>query len=98
LLKISKYIIRLKILIKLNLEVKMIKYYKFCSIFQKGHLIICPTPIGNLRDISVRQYETLQNADILACEDTRRTGMLIKMINEKNILNIDQEIIIDEEV
>ena len=51
----------------------------------KGQLIICPTPIGNIKDISIRQYESLLNADIIACEDTRVTGKLFKMFKDKRI-------------
>lgn len=43
-------------------------------------LIICPTPIGNLQDTTPRQKEALQNADIIACEDTRRTGKLLELL------------------
>ena len=51
--------------------------FGFCNIFKKGRLVVCPTPIGNLKDLSVRQYDILSNSDIIACEDTRRTGKLI---------------------
>jgi 16S rRNA (cytidine1402-2'-O)-methyltransferase len=51
----------------------------------KGRLIICPTPIGNIRDITIRQYEALLESDIIACEDTRVTGKLFKMFKEKRI-------------
>lgn len=51
----------------------------------RGMLIICPTPIGNLNDISIRQYEAIKSADILACEDTRITGKLIDLINRKKM-------------
>jgi 16S rRNA (cytidine1402-2'-O)-methyltransferase len=43
-----------------------------------GTLSVCPTPIGNLDDISVRVRETLISADFVACEDTRRTGKLME--------------------
>jgi 16S rRNA (cytidine1402-2'-O)-methyltransferase len=51
----------------------------------KGLLVICPTPIGNLNDISIRQYEAMKNADILACEDTRKTGKLLELIQLKKM-------------
>ena len=43
----------------------------------KGSLVIVPTPIGNLGDISLRQYEALTTCDIIACEDTRKTGKML---------------------
>ncbi len=43
-----------------------------------GALLIVGTPIGNLSDISSRGVEALTRADVIACEDTRRTGMLLK--------------------
>jgi len=42
-----------------------------------GHLIVCPTPIGNLDDVSSRVRDALVAADWIACEDTRRTGGLL---------------------
>jgi 16S rRNA (cytidine1402-2'-O)-methyltransferase len=42
-----------------------------------GELIVCPTPIGNLDDITVRVRAALVAADWIACEDTRRTGGLL---------------------
>ena len=42
-----------------------------------GELIICPTPIGNLDDVSARVRDALVAADWIACEDTRRTGGLL---------------------
>lgn len=40
-------------------------------------LHVCPTPIGNLGDITLRTLEALRNADIIAAEDTRHTRKLL---------------------
>lgn len=49
----------------------------------KGNLILCPTPIGNLKDISFRAYEAITTADLIACEDTRTTGKLLHLLKER---------------
>jgi 16S rRNA (cytidine1402-2'-O)-methyltransferase len=43
-----------------------------------GRLVVCPTPIGNLEDVTLRVLDALREADVVACEDTRQTGKLLK--------------------
>jgi len=44
-------------------------------------MYIISTPIGNLKDITLRALETLEKLDYLVCEDTRKTGLLLKNLN-----------------
>jgi 16S rRNA (cytidine1402-2'-O)-methyltransferase len=47
------------------------------SAVSSGRLIVCPTPIGNLEDVTLRVLAALREADIVACEDTRRSRVLL---------------------
>jgi 16S rRNA (cytidine1402-2'-O)-methyltransferase len=42
-----------------------------------GRLVVCPTPIGNLEDVTLRVLAALRGADVVACEDTRHTRVLL---------------------
>jgi len=43
-----------------------------------GRLVVCPTPIGNLEDVTLRVLAALRQADVVACEDTRHTKRLLE--------------------
>ena len=52
----------------------------------EGKLYLVPTPIGNLKDITLRALEVLENADVVAAEDTRQTIKLLNHFNLKKTL------------
>ena len=53
---------------------------------QNGKLFLVPTPIGNMGDITQRAIEVLSEVDIVACEDTRHSGSLMKKLGFKKKL------------
>lgn len=56
-----------------------------------GRLRVVATPIGNLEDLSPRAREALASADLVACEDTRRTGRLLKHLGlEKRLISLHE--------
>ena len=48
-----------------------------------GTFYICPTPIGNLNDISTRLVQVLSDVDIVYAEDTRVAKKLLSHLNQK---------------
>lgn len=60
----------------------------FVDVLQKrfnGRLVIIPTPIGNMQDISVGIYSRLFEVDVIGCEDTRVAGKLFKLFESRKV-------------
>ncbi|MEG2262218.1 MAG: 16S rRNA (cytidine(1402)-2'-O)-methyltransferase [Raoultibacter sp.] len=58
---------------------------------RSGKLVICPTPIGNLGDMTQRALDALRAADVVCAEDTRVTGRLLAAFGiEKRLERLDE--------
>lgn len=56
-----------------------------------GKLIMCPTPLGNLGDMTDRAREAFARCDVVCCEDTRVTGKLLSIFGiEKRLERLDE--------
>ncbi len=65
---------------------------KIDNILLSPQLYIVSTPIGNLKDITIRALSILKNCDIIACEDTRVTKKLLSsyQINSKKLFSLHE--------
>ena len=59
-----------------------------------GRLVICPTPLGNLQDMTLRAMEALRSVDVVCAEDTRVTGKLLAAlgIEGKRLERLDENL------
>lgn len=57
-----------------------------------GKLVVVPTPIGNLGDVTVRSLEALRAADVVYAEDTRVTGKLLRAldVSAASVVRLDE--------
>ena len=60
-----------------------------------GKLVICPTPLGNLGDMTIRALEALRAADVVCAEDTRVTGKLLVAfeVEGKRLERLDENLV-----
>lgn len=59
---------------------------------ENGKIIVCPTPLGNLGDMTSRALEALREADVVCAEDTRVTGKLLAAFGiKKRLERLDEQ-------
>lgn len=65
------------------------------ALHSEGKLIICPTPLGNLGDMTQRALDALRECDVVCCEDTRVTGKLLLAlgIEAKRLERLDEALL-----
>ncbi|MCL1797737.1 MAG: 16S rRNA (cytidine(1402)-2'-O)-methyltransferase [Eggerthellaceae bacterium] len=62
-----------------------------------GKLVICPTPLGNLGDITARSLDALRSGDVICAEDTRVTAKLLAAYDiQKRVERLDETMISKE--
>ena len=66
-----------------QLDLHQVTNFKFFLLLVMSRLIIIPTPIGNLDDITIRAVKVLNRIDILLAEDTRTTKKLLNHLSIK---------------
>lgn len=63
----------------------------------QGKLVVCPTPLGNLGDITQRALDALREADVVCAEDTRVTGKLLAAFRiEKRLERLDEAMLAEK--
>lgn len=69
------------------------EYANVRSAASAGRLVLCPTPLGNLGDISARTIEALKGADVICAEDTRVTSKLLAALGiSKRLERLDEQL------
>ncbi|MEY8562834.1 16S rRNA (cytidine(1402)-2'-O)-methyltransferase [Eggerthellaceae bacterium 3-80] len=64
------------------------------TVQKAGKLVICPTPLGNLGDMTQRACEALEHADVVCAEDTRVTGKLLSALGiKKRLERLDETLL-----